>query len=117
MISAAWANQAAHGGILTPSELQTVKNTLASSRDLYRKFEKRDEKYPKLTEIGSSLNPPQGLIELINKAISDDAKVLDNATPKLATLRCEIKVKHQRLISRLEKFIQNDKTIPMLQEA
>ena len=111
------ANQAAHGGVLTPSELQTVKNTLASSRDLYRKFEKRDEKYPKLTEIGSSLNPPQGLIDVINKAISDDAKVLDNATPKLATLRSEIKVKHQRLISRLEKFIQNDRTIPMLQES
>jgi len=42
--------------------------------------------------------------------------VLDNASPKLGSIRSEIKVSHDRLLSRLERMIGDVHTIPLLQE-
>ncbi len=43
--------------------------------------------------------------------------MLDSASPKLASLRREIKIAHDRLMSRLQKYITDSRTAPMLQES
>lgn len=111
-------DRAARGGVLEPSELLAVKDTLICARELARIFERSGETlYPALTEIAVNLAPPPGIVDAISRTISDRGEVLDSASPKLASLRSEIKVAHDRLLSRLQKMINDSNVAPMLQEA
>jgi DNA mismatch repair protein MutS2 len=104
------------GGVLSPSDFLEIKNTLISARDIAEMFERRGDQFPRLAEIGSHLRPPTGLINAISLIISDDAQVRDHATPKLATIRREVKVAHDRLLSRLERYVSDPRTSIYLQE-
>ncbi len=111
------AERAARSGVLLPTELLEIKSTLIAARDLYRTLENKRAEYPHLTAIAQPLAPPPGLIEAISRTISERGEVLDSASPKLASLRAEIKVAHERLLSRLQKMLQDPKNAPHLQEA
>ncbi len=110
------ADLASRGGVLTEAELLSVSGTLMASRDLARHFEKFKERAPNLAEITALFPPPPGIIEAISRCISDRAEVLDNASAKLSSIRSEIKISHDRLLSRLERMIGDAHTVPMLQE-
>jgi DNA mismatch repair protein MutS2 len=56
-------------------------------------------------------------VDAISRTISDRGEVLDSASPKLASLRRESKIAHDRLMSRLQKYISDSRTAPMLQES
>lgn len=107
---------ASRGGVLSESDLLAVSSTLISARSLYRSFEKNAASYPHLAEITRLLQPPAGVIEAISRCISDRAEVLDSASPRLASVRAEIKISHERLLSKLERLINDPHTSPMLQE-
>jgi DNA mismatch repair protein MutS2 len=112
----ALVDRAARRGVLEPSELLAIKDTLISARELSRSFERGVEIYPHLAVVAANLPPPPGIVDAITRTISDRGDVLDSASPKLSSLRGEIKVAHERLLSRLQKML-NDSTIgPMLQE-
>ena len=110
------ADLARRGGVLTEAELLSVSATLMSSRDLARHFEKFKDRAPHLAEVAALFPPPPGIIEAISRCISDRGEVLDNASPKLGSIRSEIKVSHDRLLSRLERMIGDAHTVPLLQE-
>lgn len=107
---------ASRGGVLTEAEMLSVSGTLMAARDLARNFEKFKERAPHLAETAALFPPPPGIIEAISRCISDRGEVLDNASPKLSSLRSEIKISHDRLLSRLERMINDSSTQPMLQE-
>jgi len=107
---------AGRGGVLQASELQDVKNTLMAARNMARSFERTQERYPTLTRIAEALPPPTGLIDSISRAISDRGDILDSASTKLATIRRDLKVSHDRLMARLERMINDPKNAPLLQE-
>jgi DNA mismatch repair protein MutS2 len=109
--------RAARRGVLEPTELLAVKDTLISSRELARVFERGAETYPNLTEIGKFLPPPPGIIESISRTISERGEVLDSASPKLGSIRSEVKIAHERLMSKLQKMVTDSNLTPMLQEA
>ena len=111
------ADLAARGGCLAAVELLAVKNTLISSRTLWRSFERTQAQYPLLSAIASSLPPPAGVIDAISKAISERGEVMDQASDRLATIRRETKVSHDRLITKLERLNADPHITPMLQEA
>lgn len=111
------AVMARRGGVLTETDLLAVSSTLVSARVLSRSMEKNSALYPQLTEISNLLRPPPGIIESISRCISDHAEVLDSASPKLQSIRSEIKVSHDRLMSKLERMINDSHTAPMLQES
>jgi DNA mismatch repair protein MutS2 len=111
------ADRAARRGVLEPTELLAIKDTLISARELTRVFERGAELYPALTEIAAGLPPPPGIVDIITRTISDRAEVLDSASPKLNSLRGEIKVAHDRLLSRLQKMVTDSNVTPMLQES
>ena len=48
---------------------------------------------------------PRGIVDAITRVVSDRGEVLDSASPKLGTLRREIKIAHDRLMSRLQKYL------------
>ncbi len=129
---------AKRGGVIEPTDMLDIKSTLISARTLKKLFEKtgkgeteepREKKprkgqtpapkhsFPLLTEIGRGLPETFGLVDAITRTLSDRGEVLDSASPKLASLRREIRVAHDRLMTRLQKYITDAHTAPMLQES
>lgn len=108
--------RAARSGVLLGSELLEIKTTLESARDLARFFERHGQEFPHLASIAARMAPPPGLIEAISRAISERGEVLDSASPRLASLRSEIKVAHERLLARMNAIMNDPKVAPWLQE-
>ncbi len=75
-----------------------------------------DHPYPRLAELALSLPTPTGVIDAISRTISDKGEVLDSASPKLASIRAEMRVSRERLMSRLQKYLGDSKTAQMLQD-
>jgi DNA mismatch repair protein MutS2 len=107
---------ARRGGVLEPLDLLDIKATLISARELKKLLEKRAADFPRLADIAIALPTPAGLVDAISRTISDRGDVLDGASPKLAALRGEIRVAHERLMSRLQKYISDSSTASMLQD-
>jgi DNA mismatch repair protein MutS2 len=110
------ANRAAQHGMLEPTELLSIRYTLAAARDLSRTLIEQTEELPLLGQLGQELPPPPGIIEAISRVISERGEVLDNASPKLSSIRSEIKVAHDRLMSKLQQIIADPHKSKMLQE-
>jgi DNA mismatch repair protein MutS2 len=108
---------AQHGGVLDPKEMLDVQSTLVSMRDLHRYFDKHGKTYPYLFDIASRLPAPTGLIEAISRCIADNGEVADSASPKLYDLRRQVRVSHDRLMSRLQRYLTESATASKLQEA
>ncbi|HSO14203.1 MAG TPA: endonuclease MutS2 [Anaerolineales bacterium] len=96
---------AARGGVLDPQQLLDVKSTLISCRELKKTFERKTDEYPRLSQIAAGLPETHGIVDAITRVLSDRGEVLDSASPKLATLRREIKIAHDRLMARLQKYL------------
>lgn len=108
---------AARGGVLEASDLLDIKATLISGRELARGLGRQAETYPTLARIAEALPPPPGVVEAIGRVLSERGEVLDNASDKLGAIRREIKISHERLMTRLERMINDSRTAPMLQES
>jgi DNA mismatch repair protein MutS2 len=111
------ADLAMRGGVLDAQDLLDVKSTLISARDLARTFERQQIEYPQLSQIAVDLMPPPGVVDVISRTISDRGDVMDSASPKLAQVRRDTKIAHDRLMSRLERMVNDARTAPMLQES
>ncbi|MGE5378518.1 MAG: endonuclease MutS2 [Bacteroidota bacterium] len=96
---------AARGGVLDPQQLLDIKSTLISSRELKRSLERKTDEYPRLSQTAAGLPEAYGMVDAISRVLSDRGEVLDSASPKLATLRREIKIAHDRLMSRLQRYL------------
>ncbi|MBI4732280.1 MAG: Smr/MutS family protein [Chloroflexi bacterium] len=107
---------AAHGGVLDPKELLDVQSTLLSMRDLRRYFDKHSDDYPGLALLALRLPAPVGLIEAISRCITDSGEVADSASPKLYDLRRQVRVAHDRLMARLQRYLSDPETAAKLQD-
>ena len=96
---------AARGGVLDPQQLLDIKSTLISSRELKRSLERKTDEYPRLSQIAAGLPEAHGIVDSISRVLSDRGEVLDSASPKLGSLRREIKIAHDRLMSRLQRYL------------
>lgn len=110
------ADLAAHGGVLEGLELLEVKDTLVAARNLGHFFQKNGDTYPNLARIAAVLPPPPGIIDAITRTVSENGEVLDSASPKLSSIRRDLKISYERLMSRLERMINDPKNVPILQE-
>ena len=96
---------AARGGVLDPQQLLDIKSTLISSRELKRSLERKTDEFPRLSQIALGLPEAHGMVDAISRVLSDRGEVLDSASPKLGALRREIKIAHDRLMSRLQRYL------------
>ena len=96
---------AARGGVLDPQQLLDVKSTLISCRELKKSLERKTDEFPRLAQIAAGLPESHGVVDAITRVLSDRGEVLDSASPKLASLRREIKIAHDRLMSRLQRYL------------
>lgn len=112
-----YSERARRGGVLEPEEFLEIKDTLISARELARFFNKHAALYPQLASIAEPLPPPAGLIEAINRVLSEKGEVLDDASPALANIRKELKSAHERLLNKLQRIINDASNAKYLQEA
>lgn len=113
----AYLEAASRRQALTPAELLDVKGTLVAGRNLARKLVDLEAEIPLLAAIAASIPNPAGVVDAITKAISARAEILDSASPKLASVRSELGVAHDRLLSRMQKLLTSDPVSGSLQEA
>ena len=111
------ADLARRGGVLQPTELLDVRNTLLAAHNLARTFTKLGSGYPNLALIAVNLTPPAGVAEAIGRAISERGDILDQASAQLNVIRRDLKISHERLLARLERMINDPRMAPVLQEA
>ncbi len=108
---------ARRGGVLTPTDFLDIKSTLVAARNLSRTFEKAAFQYPGLYDIASQLPHPSGLVDSITHAISDHGEILDSASPKLSSIRSELRIARERLLGKLQHMVSDQKYTSYLQEA
>jgi DNA mismatch repair protein MutS2 len=108
---------AAHGGVLAPTDLLDIKSTLIAARSLVRTFERLGAQYPTLFEIASQIPTSLGLVDGITRAISERGEVLDSASDALAAIRRDLRIAHDRLMTKLQRMVSDPHTSPYLQEA
>lgn len=107
---------ARHGAVLTPDDLLAVKSTLVISRTVLRSFEKVETQFPLIGQMVAGLVTPAGIVDSISRCISERGEVMDNASDKLGGIRRELKTSHERLLSKLERILNDTRYAPMLQE-
>jgi DNA mismatch repair protein MutS2 len=107
---------ASHAGVLTTFDLLDVKSTLIAGRTLARTFERLEGQYLMLAEIAARIPMPVGLIDRISRAISERGELLDSASPKLAVIRRDLRVVHDRLLTKMQRMVSDSKITQFLQE-
>jgi DNA mismatch repair protein MutS2 len=111
------AEAAARGIVLTPPDFLDIKSTLVSARTMRRTFEDAENTYPNLFALAAQLPGELGLVDAITKTISERGQVLDSASEKLANIRRDLTVVHDRLLDKMNKLVNSKSIAPHLQEA
>lgn len=98
--------RAAREGVLLPSELLEVGETVRSALHVWRLLERLDaEKFPLLRGLGTAIPQRPAIGRRIEETIDDGGEVLDTASPALRKLRSEIRGANQRLQERLRTLV------------
>ena len=111
-----YAEAASRHVILEPNQLLDIKYTLIAARNLRRVFERLGEDFNEINEIALQLPPPLGLVDAISRILSERGDILDSASEKLATIRRELRIQHDRLLSRMQGMLTNPAIAPYLQD-
>jgi DNA mismatch repair protein MutS2 len=107
---------ATRSGVLEPAELQSIRDTLTSARNVQRALSRHAALYPQLAAITSQIEPCGGLVAEIARCIDDKNEVRDSASSALSTIRREVRIVHDRLMQKLQRMISDGGTAAWLQE-
>ncbi|HIE38977.1 MAG TPA: endonuclease MutS2, partial [Anaerolineae bacterium] len=107
---------ARRGVVLPPTDLLDVRGTLTAARTLQRTLTRLKHQFPRLADIASRIAPCPDLIEAVDRCLDERGEVRDEASPRLARVRRELRTAHDRLLDRLQRIISSTKNRPFLQE-
>jgi DNA mismatch repair protein MutS2 len=108
--------QAARGIILEPHTLLDIRGTLRRATTLRRTFMRLRNQFPTLASIAERLEECSALQGEISRVLDDAGNVNDAASPKLATIRRDMRLAAERLHGRLNSLITNPNYAKYLQE-
>ena len=111
------ARHAQRGAVLQPTDLLNIYDTLRAAQRVRRTLSRQHDRVPLLADIAARIEPCEGLANEINQCISDQGEVVDHASARLATIRRELRVAHERLLEKLNRMITSSRIAPYLQEA
>jgi DNA mismatch repair protein MutS2 len=111
------AQLALRGGVLDTVSLLDLKNTLIAARTLRRIFSRLTEQFPRLAFIATGLAEIPKLVDSISATIDERGEVLDSASPRLAQIRHDLKVARDRLMTKLDRLINDPRNHTYLQDA
>ena len=92
-------------GLLSGEELLAIATTLAGARQLRRIIDAQPD-VPTLKELAAGLRTYPELEQEIHRCIDDRAQVADRATPKLGTIRTQIRQLRDRIYQILQGILQ-----------
>lgn len=104
------------GGTLTPEELLHIRDTLRAARQIKQSILEGKTELPHLKEIIEGIALPKGLEEEINRCISEEALVADQASAELTDLRRGINRLQRRIRETLDGIIRNSSNQKILQD-
>ena len=110
------ANNARRGGVLQPQDLLDVQSTLRVGGRVRRVLSGLHD-IALLADVAARIEPCTELAEEIARCISEQGEIVDQASPKLARLRREMRTVHERLQEKLNRILANPRNAPYLQEA
>ena len=105
-----------HNGVLTPAEFLDVRSTLVAARTVSNFFTRTSETYPHLGRVAALISIPPYLIDAITSVISEHAEIRDSASPALSTIRHDMRIAHERLLTKLQRMVSDPHNTPFLQE-
>lgn len=111
------AMQATRGIIVEPQTLLDIRQTLRRATSLRRTLGRMTSLYPLLAELVDEAEECAALQDEIGRVLSENGEILDNASPRLAVIRRDLKVSYDKLMSRLNRIITSSGNAPYLQEA
>src|SRR5438067_2677680 len=100
------------GGALDPEQLIAIADTVRAAAKLFTDI----HPYPPLAALAQYARPPRALAEAIEHAISGTYEVLDRASPRLGSLRAELRAAQARLQQRLDALLRSPDLVRALQE-
>jgi DNA mismatch repair protein MutS2 len=109
--------QASLGGVLDPSALLAVLDTLTAVRALGSNLTRLSQQLPLLAQIAKSMDEVPDLASAIGGAVSRHAEIVDGASPALAALRSQVRTTHERLTHRLQDILTGAVARGIAQEA
>ncbi|NUQ37161.1 MAG: endonuclease MutS2 [Caldilineales bacterium] len=102
---------------LTPPDLLAIRSTLLRARRLRQVLLAAAARFPALAEWGEQMQDLEHVAAEIGRTISERGEVMDSASPRLARLRAEVRVLHDRLLDRIQRIAARAENAPYLQEA
>ncbi|MEM7537564.1 MAG: Smr/MutS family protein [Chloroflexota bacterium] len=105
------------GAILLPQDLGETKTTLMRARTLRTLLVRLEYSFSRLADMAYQMEPCDHVINEIARCINDRFDVVDNASPKLATIRHDLRIAQDRLLGILDKLVRSGDIQPYLQDA
>ncbi|MWC29007.1 endonuclease MutS2 [Paenibacillus sp. MMS18-CY102] len=107
------------GGTLNPAELLEIAETIRSGRRVKKHVLQlhSDDPIPLLHDIADLLTEHKPTEDAIFACIDDNAEVMDQASPELASVRRELRNGESRIREKLEQMIRSSSVQKMLQDA
>ncbi len=99
------AANAQRGILLQPDELINIRNTITAARDLRRKLMKATDTAPNLAYIAELIEECPGLVSAISNTFDERGVVVDHASQKLAGIRRDLRIIHERIQEKLRALI------------
>jgi len=109
-------DEAARGQVLDPSSLLEVGQALLVALKVRQFFSDRYESVPRLTEMARLLTALPTHVQDVEACLDSDGTVRDAASPKLETLRVQIRTLQNRIQTKLQAVLRNSAFGKMFQE-
>ncbi|MBR3841545.1 MAG: endonuclease MutS2 [Erysipelotrichales bacterium] len=94
--------------ILTPYEIVSVADLLDAARNMLTHVKKLDTKYEALDDLFDSLTTHEKVVLQIRPVFTPSNDIADSASPKLKSIRTNIRKTEASINSQLEKFINQN---------
>ncbi|MHB8172397.1 MAG: endonuclease MutS2 [Thermincolia bacterium] len=104
------------GGVLEPTELLEVADTVLASRRLKTFLVEAKGTYPILKDLASFLGLYRQLEDQVGRCIMGNGEVETHASDKLASIRSQVKTNQNRVKDRLDNVLRSTEYQKMLQE-
>jgi DNA mismatch repair protein MutS2 len=108
--------QTLRGFVLDTQMCLDIRATLRRASSLKRTLGRLHHQFPALGVVAEGLEECATLQGEISRAIDDNGKVYDSASPKLALIRRDLRISSERLQSKLTSLINNSNNAKYLQE-
>ena len=98
---------AERGVLLEPQTLLDIRATLRQATTLHRFIGRLGGQFPRLADVAERLEECTALQHEIARVLDETGEILDSASPKLATVRREMRIAFDRLQDKLHNIINN----------